>query len=69
MSSVLGSVDEDCMEDVLIYGHYYEQFEASLIEEQFDFLIPEKMNIYIFSKKYQYKTDSVEKWYATDQLK
>ena len=54
------------MENILTSNYYLNKFELDLLASVYDHLIPEKMRLTLLSKKYQGKTDRVEKWYGTE---
>jgi insulysin len=54
------------MENILTSNYYLNKFEPALIASVYEHLVPEKMRVTVLSKKYQGKTDRVEKWYGTE---
>lgn len=65
VSSVASNMQVYAMEDVLAAGYYLTKFDADAVEELYGYLTPEKMKIAVISKKYEGKTDQVERWYGT----
>jgi insulysin len=54
------------IEDVLFASKYLTDFNPEAIETLLEYLTPEKIKIMAISKKYQGKTDRIEKWYGTE---
>ena len=54
------------VEDVLFASNYLTEFDPEAIEKLLEYLTPEKIKIMVISKKYQGKTDRIEKWYGTE---
>ena len=54
------------IEDVLFAGYYLTKFDPNAIQQIFEYFTPEKMKVAVISKKYEGKTDQIEKWYGTE---
>ena len=53
-------------EDVLCSGYYLTKFDPDAIQQLLEYLTPEKMKASVVSKKFQGKTDKIEKWYGIE---
>lgn len=54
------------MNDVLSANYYPTRYDPYEIKQLFPYLEPSKMRVSAISKKYEGKTDKVEKWYGTE---
>lgn len=54
------------MKDILKANFYPDLFEPNEISALFPYLTPDKMRVSAISKKYEGKTDKIEKWYGTE---
>ena len=54
------------MPDLLSAGFYCTQFNPESIQALYDYLTPEKMKVMVISKKFEEKTNLIEKWYKTE---
>lgn len=54
------------MPDILTANYFPKKFEPNEITDLFPYLRPDKMRVSVTSKKYEGKTNSVEKWYGTE---
>lgn len=66
VSSLASDLHIHEMKDVLTANYYPERFEPNEIVDLFPYLTPDKMRVSAISKKYEGKTDKVEKWYGTE---
>jgi insulysin len=54
------------MENILTANYYLTKFDSELIQSLYSYLVPEKMRVSVISKKYEGKTNLIEKWYGTE---
>lgn len=66
VSSLAADLHIFTMEHILSGNYYLTKYDPNLIQSLFDYLSPDKMRVTAISKKYEGKTENIEKWYGTE---